>query len=189
MRVLIAAAIGFWMAAPVSAECPDASYGTGAVRALDVAKNKADADVIISMSMMPKLMHIDYRAEASRKPACKLAEFEVGSSKYELRADDTAGGTRRVALPDQKGAPVAELIPVTNIMEAIEASKQGKTASVSGYMLATVSKNDFTGWRLYTGVPNQATLAADMVAALGGTMRPIFRNDGRSGKTDLFVTQ
>lgn len=191
MRVLTAVIAGLFIPCAATmawAECPDPASGAGVVRALSPG-NKGDVDLILSMSMMPKLLHTDYRTEASRHPACKLTEFEAGSSTYELRAVDTNAGTLRLASPKKKGAPIAELVPVTNIMDAIDASKQGKTASVAGYMLATVSKDDFTGWRLYTGVPNQATLAADMAAALDGKLRPIFRNNSNGKGTQLFVSQ
>lgn len=78
------------------------------------------------------------------------------------------------------------MLPVTDILRALEASKAGKAATVDGYLLATVSRTDFTGWRFYTAMPDTATLKADMASALGGGTNPIFRN-GADGKTSLFV--
>ncbi|MDY7526229.1 hypothetical protein [Sphingomonas sp. 10B4] len=75
---------------------------------------------------------------------------------------------------------------MTDIMKAISASKQGKSATVEGYLLATVTKTEFTGWRYYTGMPDTATLKRDMAEALGGSAAPIFRN-GADGKTEIFV--
>ena len=138
------------------------------------------------MSMIPKLMHLDY-SNASKRPACDLGSFTTGSKTYELFGDDKAGRQRK-AIPTAKGDPIAEIVPVTNIMRAIEASKQGKTVSVDGYMLATVSKTDFIGWRFYTGVPDEILLKHDMDEVLSGNGTPIFRNSA-DGKTSLFLSK
>ena len=188
MRVFAAAIISLWVAFPAWADCPGESYGTGTVRELDLVNAKNDADIMVSMSMAPKLMHIDYQVELARHLSCKLSGFEADGLHYELRGDDITAGTRRIASSDKQGAPIAELVPVTNILDMIASSKLGKSAPIAGYMLATIRMDDFTGWRLYTGIPNQATVTADMIAALTGKMQPIFRNNSRNGKTELFVT-
>jgi hypothetical protein len=187
MRLLLAVIVSLWAASPTWADCPGDSYGTGVVRTLDLVNAKTDADLMVSMSMMPKLLHMDYQTEFPRHLSCRLSGFEADALQYELRGDDITAGTRRIASSDKLGAPIAELIPVTNILDAIASSKLGKTAPISGYMLATLSKDDFTGWRLYTGIPNQVSLSADMMAALSGKMQPLFRNNTRTGKTELFV--
>jgi len=74
---------------------------------------QADADVIVSMSLLPKLMHIDYAA-AAKKPACDLGQITSGNGAYELWGDD-AGGRQRKGMPAKKGDPVALVLPVTDI--------------------------------------------------------------------------
>ncbi len=133
--------------------------------------------------MMPKLMHIDY-ASAEKKPACDLGAFSVGAKIYQLFGDDKVGRQRKAI--SSKEDPIAEIVPVTNILKAIEALKQGKTAAVDGYLLATITKKDFTGWRFYSGMPAPDVLKHDMAEALGGGGTPIFQN-GANGKTSLFV--
>ena len=165
------------------AECSVSSDASATVRPLNAAV-QADADVIVSMSLLPKLMHIDYAA-AARKPACDLGQITSGDGAYELWGDD-AGGRQRKGMPAKKGDPIALVLPVTDILKALEASKAGKAATVDGYLLATVSKTDFTGWRFYTAMPDTVTLKTDMAAALAGGTNPIFRN-GADGKTSLFV--
>ena len=176
----------FGLAASATAECPSADSGTGVARRLD-PQNKGDVDLIVSMSLMPKLLKVDYAKARSVTLVCDLTRFSADGNDYDLRASGTDAGTARVAIASAKNATVAELLPVTNIMAIIEASKAGRTAPVSGYMLATIGKGDVTGWRLYTAVPNQATLETDMTAALDGTLQPVFRTDATSGKTNIFV--
>ena len=178
------AATIFAVASPALAEC-SVSSDTGAVmKPIDMTA-QADANIVASMSLLPKLMHIDYSSTAGKKPSCDLGEFTAGAASYELYGDDKSG-RQRVAKPARKGDPIAQIIPVTDIMKAIAASKQGKSATVEGYLLATVTKTEFTGWRYYTGVPDTATLKRDMAEALVGKAAPIFRN-GPDGKTSIFV--
>lgn len=165
------------------ADCVVSSDSAVVTRTLDPS-SKEDADVVVSMSMMPMLMHIAY-ASAGKKPACDLGAFTADAKSYELFGDEKAGRQRK-AIPSTKGDPIAEIVPVTNILKAIEASKQGKTVPVEGYLLATITKAEFTGWRFYTGMPDQDVLKRDMAEALGGGGTPIFRN-GTDGKTTLFV--
>jgi hypothetical protein len=171
------------LAGAAQAECA-VSADAGAVAKPLNPTVQADADIIVSMSMMPKLMHIDY-ASAAKKPACDLGPLTPGGDSYRLWADDKAGRQRK-AIPARKGGPVAMLVPVTDIMKALQASKEGKSGSVEGYLLATVGKGDFTGWRYYSGVPDAATLKHDMAEVLTGGASPIFRQ-GADGKTMLFV--
>ena len=172
-------------ASPALAQCPDATYGKGVARTLN-ATNEQDTGLIVSMSMMPKLMRVEYATEAAKRLDCVMTQFAVGSTTYELRANDLQAGTLRLAATARKGSPIAELLPVTDIMAAIEASKQGKTAQVSGYMLAIIDKSGLTAWRFYTDVPDQATLVADMTTALSGAGSPIVKVD-KKGQATLFV--
>lgn len=172
-------------AGTAQAECSVSSDAEATVRPLN-ATAESDANLIVSMSMLPKLMHIDY-AGVAKKPACNLGQLTPGDTAYELWGDD-AGGRQRKGLPAKKGRPVALLVPVTDIMKAIEASKVGKAATVEGYLLATVTKTDFTGWRFYTAMPDVVTLKHDMAEALAGRATPIFSN-GADGKTSLFVSK
>lgn len=170
-------------ASAAQAECSVSSDANAAVRPLD-ATVQADADLIVSMSILPKLMHISY-ASAATKAACDLGPLTPGDSSYELWGDD-ASGRQRKGIPTKKGDPVALILPVIDIIEALKASKEGKAAPVLGYLLATVSKADFTGWRFYTAMPGAVTLKHDMADVLNGAGSPIFRNDA-DGKTSLFV--
>lgn len=98
------------------------------------------------------------------------------------------GDTRmgETPLPIDDCGAIIELVPVSNLIAAIEVSKQGKTAPISGYMLVTLTKSDTTGWRLYDGLPNQQRLVTDMTAALGGSLHLVFRK-GADGKSAIFV--
>lgn len=166
------------------AQCSVSSDAGAVAKPVD-ASVQADADLIVSMSMMPKLMHIDYANAAKQKPACDLGAFDTGSTSYQLYGDDKAGRLR-IAQPALKGGPIARIVAVTNILKAIEASKQGRPAPVEGYLLATMTKAEFIGWKYYTGLPDPATLKRDMAEALKGGTTPIFRN-GADGKTAIFV--
>ena len=165
------------------AECSVSSDASATVRPL-IAAVQADADVIVSMSLLPKLMHIDYAA-AAKKTSCDLGRITSGSGAYELWGDDAGGGQRK-GLSAKKGDPIALVLPVTDILKALEASKAGKAATIEGYLLATVTRTDFTGWRFYTAMPETGTLKIDMAAELGGSINPIFRN-GPDGKTSLLM--
>ena len=178
---LILASLG--LASAADAQCAISSDAGAIARRLNAAV-QADADVIVSMSMMPKLMHIDY-ASAAKKPKCDLGPLAPNDTRYELWAEDDAGRQRK-AIPAKKGAPIAMIVPFANILKALEASKEGRTAPVEGYLLATVTKHDFTAWRFYTGMPDEATLKRDMSEVLAGGASPIFRNEA-DGKTSLFV--
>lgn len=165
------------------AECSVSFEANARVRSLNPTA-QTDANLIISMSMLPKLMHIDY-AGAARKLVCNLGQLTAGDTAYKLWGDD-AGGRQRKGLPEKKGGPIALVVPVTDIMKAIAASKEGNATAVEGYLLATVTKTDFTGWRFYTAMPDVPTLKHDMAEALAGGAKPIFRNDA-DGKASLFV--
>ena len=45
-------------------------------------------------------------------------------------------------------------------------------AQVEGYLLATVTRSDVTGWVYYTGMPDAATLKHDMADMLAGNGQP-----------------
>lgn len=180
-----------WMAMAVSVsansaepECTVTSDVDAAAGPIDMAV-QSDADLLISMSMLTKLMRIDYAGASRKKLSCDLGPFDASGTTYHLFADDN-GGKQRMAKPAQRGDPIAQVVPVTNIMKAVEAAKQGKSAAVEGYLLATVSKAEFTGWRYYTGMPDPAILKRDMAEALEGRSKPIFRND-KDGKTAIFL--
>ncbi|MEB0303595.1 hypothetical protein, partial [Mucilaginibacter sp. 5C4] len=53
----------------------------------------------------------------------RTARFDKGVGNY---------GRQRTAKPAPKGDPIAQIVPVTDIMKAISASKQGKSATVEG---------------------------------------------------------
>lgn len=184
-RLAVSAVVATIVAAsPASAECSVSSDAGAVVKPIDMTV-QADANIVASMILLPKLMHIDYSNAAGEKPSCDLGQFTAGAASYELYGDDKAG-RQRTAKPARKGDPIAQIVPVTDIMKAISASKQGKSAAVEGYLLATVTKTEFAGWRYYTGMPDTVTLKRDMAEALGGSAAPIFRN-GADGKTEIFV--
>ncbi|HEX4739078.1 MAG TPA: hypothetical protein VH331_16115 [Allosphingosinicella sp.] len=167
------------------AECSVSSDPGAAVRPLKASE--ADAHIVVAMSMLPKIMHVDYDG-AAKKSGCDLGPLAAGNSGYELWGDD-AHGRQRKAIPAKKGAPVALILPVVDIVKAFMAPHPpGKPAQaqVEGYLLATVTKSDVTGWVYYTGMPDAATLKHDMAEVLAGNGHPIFRA-GADGKTDLFV--
>ena len=164
------------------AECTVSADLGANVRTINPAI-QADADLVISMSMMPKLMHLDYKA-AAQQPSCDLGALD-GNDGYELWGSDTAGRQRK-ALPAKKGQPIAVVMPVVDMSKMIDSAKTGKAATTEGYVLATVSKADLIGWRFYTAMPDVAELKHDMAQALTGGEAPIFRN-GADGKTALFI--
>jgi len=168
------------------ADCQVSSDAGAAARPLN-ATVQADADLVIAMSMLPKLMHVDYES-AARKSGCDLGPLAAGDAAYELWGDDTHMRERK-AIPAKKGAPIALILPVVDFVKAFSAPFQpGKPAQaqVEGYLLATVTKGDVTGWIYYTGMPDPATLKHDMADALAGRGHPIFRA-GADGNTSLFV--
>jgi hypothetical protein len=168
------------------ADCSVSSDPGAAARPLN-ATARADADLVIAMSLLPKLMHVDYDG-AARKEGCDLGPLVPGDAAYTLWGDD-AHGRQRKAIPAKKGAPIALILPVVDILKAFMAPQQpGKPAQAQteGYLLATVTKGDVTGWVYYTGMPDAATLKHDMAEVLAGNGHPIFRS-GRDGKTSIFV--
>jgi hypothetical protein len=183
-RLVIGVAAALALAGGASAECTVSADAGAAARPIDMTV-QADASIVASMSLLPKLMHLDYAREVSSKPSCDLGSFSAGTASYQLYGDDKPG-RRRKAIPAAKGDPVAEIMPVTDVVKMIEASKQGKQAPVEGYLLATITKTDFTGWRYYSGLPDQIVLKRDMAEILGGGATPIFRN-GADGKTAIFM--
>lgn len=84
------------------AECSVSSDASATVRPLNAAV-QADADIIVSMSLLPKLLHIDY-GTAAKRPACDLGQITSGNGAYELWGDD-AGGWQRKGLPAKKKTP------------------------------------------------------------------------------------
>ena len=173
----------FFVANPAHGECSVASDPNAAAKTLDATVHE-DTDLIVSMAMLPKLMHVDYDSVA-RKTGCDLGQLVKGDNSYELWGGDS-GRRERKAVPATKGAPIAMVLPVVDILKAIAASKEGKSARVEGYLLGTITKSDFAGWRYYTGMPDSGTLKHDMADALAAKGSPIFRS-GSDGKTNIFV--
>jgi hypothetical protein len=165
------------------AECSVSSDAGAAARPLNPAV-QADTDLIISMTMLPKLMHVDY-ASAAKARGCDLGRLESADGAYELWGDDS-GLRQRKAISAKKGSKVALIVPVIDIMKAITAQKQGKSAQVQGYLLATITPSDFTAWRYYTGMPDPGTLKRDMGDALAGRGNAIFQS-GADGKVNLYI--
>jgi hypothetical protein len=175
-----------FVAGTAHAECSVSSDPGAAARPLSTTA-RADVDLTIAMSMLPKLMHLDYD-DAASKAGCDVGPLAPGDAGYELWGDD-AHGRQRKAIPAKKGAPVALILPVVDFMKAFMAPQQpGKPAQaqVEGYLLATVTKSDVTGWVYYTGMPDAAILKHDMAEVLAGNGHPIFRT-GADGKTSIFV--
>lgn len=186
MRLLVASVAllaGAVAAGPAQAECT-VSADAGAVERPISATDKDGAGMLVSMTMLPKLLHLDYAA-AARKPACDLGPIDGAGGAYHLFRDDRSG-RHRAAMADGKGAPIALLMPYVDIMKAIAASKGGGSATTEGYLLAVVTKSDVTGWRYYTGMPDAAVLKHDMADALAGRGAPIFRN-ASDGKSEIVV--
>lgn len=172
-------------ATPAWADCSVSSDAAAAEKTIDPGVD-SDADLVFSMSMMPAFLHIDYASVAKAKPSCKLGQFDAGTLGYSLYGDDDHGH-QRIAKPDHKGKPFATMIPVVNLMKAIESSKNHQPpAKVEGYFLATIDKSGITGWIYYTGMPDADTLRHDMAQALAGTGHPIFKRNG-DGKIEVFV--
>ena len=174
------------VAGPAHAECSVSSDPGAAARRLNPT-DRADVDLTIAMSMLPKIMHVDY-GSAARKAKCDLGPLAAGDAAYELWGED-APGRQRKAIPAKKGAPIALILPVVDLLKAFMAPHPpGKPAEaqVEGYLLATVAKDGVTGWIYYTGMPDAAILKHDMAEVLTGNGRPIFRA-GADGKTNIFV--
>jgi hypothetical protein len=108
------------------AECSVSSDPGAAARPLS-STAQADVDLTIAMSMLPKLMHVDY-AGAARKSGCDLGPLTPGDAAYALWGDD-AHGRQRKAIPAKKGAPIAMILPVIDFLKAFTAPQQpGKPA-------------------------------------------------------------
>lgn len=170
------------------AEC-SVSSDPGAVAHPLKASVQADVELILVMGALPKLMHVDYDG-AAKKTGCELGPLAPGDAAYTLWGDD-AHGRQRKAIPAKKGAPVALILPVVNVMKALMAAQQQPgakppVAPTEGYLLATVARDEVTGWIYYTGMPDADTLKHDMAEMLAGHGHPIFRSHA-NGKTDIFV--
>jgi hypothetical protein len=168
------------------AECSVSSDPGAAARPLK-ATVPADVDLVLAMGMLPKLLHVNYDS-AAKNAGCDLGPLAPGDAAYTLWGDD-AHGRQRKAIPAKKGAPVALILPVIDFVKAFMAPQQpGKPAQaqVEGYLLATVTNRDVTGWVYYTGMPDAAILKHDMAEMLAGNGHPIFRA-GADGKTSIFV--
>jgi hypothetical protein len=173
-------AASLFVAGAAHADCSVSSDPKAVARPLSMTV-QADADLMIAMTMLPALLHIDYDS-AAKKVGCDLGQLAPGDAAYELWGDD---GSQRKALPATRGAPVAMIVPVFDLLKALTAPGKDKSAQTEGYLLAIVTKRDFTGWRYYTGMPDAATLKHDMADALAGKGNAIFRSTG--GKVTLFT--
>jgi len=185
MRIGFVACFAFaaLSACPALAECTISSDADAVVRSL-TATSQADVNLIMSMSILPKLAHLNY-ASAARKSACDIGSFTAGDTGYELWGKDGTGRERK-AIPNTKDRPIALVMPVIDILKALQVPKDHQPTPTEGYLLATIAKDQFTGWRFYTGMPDQTVLKHDMAEALAGSGTPIFRNDS-DGKTHIFV--
>lgn len=172
-------------AGTAQAQCSVASDAGAVARPLN-ATVQADAAVIVAMSLVPKMLHVDY-ASAGKKAGCDLGPLAPGNAAYELWGDDARGHERK-AIPAKKGAPIALILPVIDWVKSFASAQPGKPgqAQIEGYVLATVTKSDVTAWVYYTGMPDAAILKHDMADVLAGNGHPIFRA-GADGKMSIFV--
>jgi hypothetical protein len=175
-------AASLFAAGAAHANCSVSSDPKAVARPLNMTV-QADTNLIVAMTMLPKMLHIDYDS-AGKKVGCDLGPLAAGDAAYDLWGDD---GGQRKALPATKGAPVALIVPVFDLLKALTAPGKNKTAEVEGYLLAVVTKDEFTGWRYYTGMPDPAILKHDMADALAGKGNAIFRSS-EDGKITLFTS-
>lgn len=188
MRFILRAcalAVAFPIAASAAqASCSVSSDPGSAVRPLN-AVSQDDAQLIVSLPIQLKAMRIDYKA-ATRKAGCSLGPLAAGVPSYELWGEEGRGRQRK-AISTTKGAPVALIVPIIDLMKQLTSPGGQSPARVEGYLLATISNKETTGWRFYTGMPDAVTLKRDMAEALSKTAaNPIFRTDA-SGRTSLFL--
>ena len=99
------------------------------------------ADIVVSMSLLSKLLHLDYASAARDTPSCELGQFVVNGQTYTLYGSDDKGRSRK-ALSAAKGQPIAQVLGVTNILKAIEASKT-----------KTMMLQELVTWDLYIRIP------------------------------------
>ena len=112
--VALAIVFGLSASGPLSARCAVAADPWASVKTID-PQSQTDANLIIAMSMLPKLVHMDYAEVLASKPvlagmrSCNLGNFSFGAEAYQLYGADDEQGKVRVAIPVKKGDPVATL--------------------------------------------------------------------------------
>jgi len=183
IRYCLTAAGALAAASAAQAECVVSSDPGFAIRTLD-ATAQADANIIATMSILPRMMRIDYRS-AAKKKGCSLGLLATTGPTYELWGNDKDGRQRK-AIPTSRGAPVAMIIPIVDLLKQLSAKDPKKSGAIDGFLLATVSEDSLTGWRYFTGMPDPATLKREMSEALAGRGRPIFRS-AASGTMNIIL--
>jgi hypothetical protein len=164
--------------------CSTTGSADAAVKPVSL-QDKSDASLLVSMSMLVRMQRLNRAGVARSGSTCERARFEAAGGHYVLMGEnDDKGGVRR-AIPDRKDLPAAVLLPVTDMKTILAAAQQKQKPPVDGYLLATVSGDDITGWRLYTAIPADAVLETDIGAALAGRDRFLFRSDLKTNSIAL----
>jgi len=164
---------------------PCVSKGTAA--SLRLLSNRTDEGVaiILSMSMLPKLIKLDYATAATSGTPCERRVILVGSQTYRLIGEDQDQMAVRRALPKKGGQPIAILVPISDLNKILDTVMTHQPPPIDGYMLATITRQDLTGWQYYSAIPDDDVLGAAIKSALEGGLKPIFRNEGQ--QTKIFV--
>lgn len=178
------AAIAAVPASAIASPCATKGVDDAVVRRVSAREQKG-MSLIMSMAMLPKIEKLSYETFLSGGSSCERGRFEISGMPYDFIGENEDKGAPRRALSAQKGAPVAALIPVVDLLAALTSPAGNHTAPNAGYLLITVTKEMVTGWRLYSAIPADAVLQADMEAALAGRLRFIFQTDTNAKKISI----
>lgn len=166
----------------LAVECSSFGVTDARVKTLS-AQNESDASLIVSVPMLLKLQKFDYSTLVRSGSKCDRGSINVAGTTYRLTGENTDHGGVRRGVPSVKGKPVAVLLPVSDMMKILAAPKAGEQPPIEGYLLITANRSEeVTGWRLYSAIPVDSVLSADMADALSGKLPFIFRDDLKTGK-------
>jgi hypothetical protein len=173
------AAIAAVPASAIAAPCVTKGAEDAVVRRVSAGEHE-NASLFFSMTMLPKLEKWRYDTFRAGGSSCERGRFDVGSITYSLSGENGDKDAARRAISAKPGAPLAALVPVNNFLAALESAARDHAAPIEGYLLITMSGQVVMGWRLYSAIPSDAVLQADMAEALTGRMHFIFRTDLQS---------
>lgn len=115
---------------------------------------------------------------------CERVRFDTSGGTYLLRGDDDAGALARVAIPENRRAPIAYVTPIPDFEKAMAPGHTGP-APIAGYALMTALDEGQTAWRIYDAIPSDEVLARDIADVLADRIRPAMRMRGK--QVQIFV--
>lgn len=152
------------------------------------AKSKAKAilptsQLLVGLGSPMRLAAMAQTNLSQPDASCVRLTFNARGTTYTLTGHDTDATPRR-AVPAQASSPSQALVPVVvlarlpkSALVSFAGLPERKAEPDTYFVLTSVLGTKISVWRIFDGIPSDATLGTEMSNALTGTERPLMQFD------------